>query len=182
MLTKEQEYYIKQFDKIDRKELSWNWAAFFFGPLWLMYRKSYVGLLNYAVFSMVLLIVDVVQPFVAKNVVYGTAVMLLWPLVCGLCGNRWHYSTVKYRLAHGYHLCKSYQPTSSSLVWFTILGRFVERLLEAYFFGFSVYFELLIYLLAFIYWYKDERSVREAMNGKTIADAELSVENIAKLI
>lgn len=37
-------YYLPRFRRMSRngKNLSWNWAAFFFGPLWLLYRKMYV--------------------------------------------------------------------------------------------------------------------------------------------
>ncbi len=37
------EYYLPRFRRIARNgsSASWNWAAFFFGPLWLLYRKMY---------------------------------------------------------------------------------------------------------------------------------------------
>lgn len=36
-------YYLPRFRRMARsgKSLSWNWAAFIFGPLWLLYRKMY---------------------------------------------------------------------------------------------------------------------------------------------
>jgi hypothetical protein len=36
-------YYLPRFRKISRNngKVSWNWAAFFFGPFWLLYRKMY---------------------------------------------------------------------------------------------------------------------------------------------
>ena len=43
---KNSHYYLKQFELLenDRKKykVSWNWAAFFAGPLWALYRKMYV--------------------------------------------------------------------------------------------------------------------------------------------
>ena len=37
------EYYIPRFRRMARNgsSVSWNWAAFFFGPYWLLYRKMY---------------------------------------------------------------------------------------------------------------------------------------------
>lgn len=37
------EYYLPRFRRMARNgsSASWNWAAFFFGPLWLLYRKMY---------------------------------------------------------------------------------------------------------------------------------------------
>ncbi len=58
-------YYLPRFRKIrDGRSIQWNWAAFFFTPYWLLYRKQYVAgalitlfhllyfALNYAVFYM----------------------------------------------------------------------------------------------------------------------------------
>jgi flagellar FliL protein len=40
-------YFLRQFDKFDKNlsdfSLTWNWAAFFFGPFYLIYRKLYLA-------------------------------------------------------------------------------------------------------------------------------------------
>ena len=43
LIGKNQEYYVPRFRqmKADGKKNTWNWAAFFFAPYWLMYRKMY---------------------------------------------------------------------------------------------------------------------------------------------
>ena len=37
-------YYVDKFNhmKLQGKLTSWNWAAFFFGPIWMIYRKMYL--------------------------------------------------------------------------------------------------------------------------------------------
>ncbi len=43
---KNSDYYLNQFesleDESEKYKVSWNWAAFFAGPLWVLYRKMYV--------------------------------------------------------------------------------------------------------------------------------------------
>lgn len=41
LIGKNSDYYLKQFDKIDRGEKSFNWYALFFAPILLLYRKQY---------------------------------------------------------------------------------------------------------------------------------------------
>ena len=175
MLTKKQAYYIEQFKKIERNELSWNWAAFCYPPLWLIYRKVYSGLLKSMIIGAMLLVASfVVEPFVGLKA-FGIAVFL-WFSICGLFGNKWYYSTVKYRLTHGYHLYEGFKPTSSFLVWFSILASIADGLLKTRF------FEIWGYILILIYWYKDKRNVRIIINDKAITNEEFTTENIAKLI
>ena len=41
IIGKNSDYYLKQFDKIDQGEKSFNWYAFFFAPILLLYRKQF---------------------------------------------------------------------------------------------------------------------------------------------
>ena len=53
-------YYLPRFRRISRNgsNTSWNWAAFFLGPLWLLYRKMY-GL------GILVMVLDLLQTIVA---------------------------------------------------------------------------------------------------------------------
>lgn len=55
------DYYLPRFRRMARNNssASWNWAAFFFGPLWLLYRKMY-GL------GVILMILEVLQTAVTE--------------------------------------------------------------------------------------------------------------------
>lgn len=55
------DYYLPRFRRMSRNSssASWNWAAFFFGPLWLLYRKMY-GL------GVVIMILELLQTVVTE--------------------------------------------------------------------------------------------------------------------
>ena len=49
LFGKNEEYYLPILDSLIKEEkmFSWNWASFFFGPIWMMYRKMYSFGLTY---------------------------------------------------------------------------------------------------------------------------------------
>ncbi len=57
------DYYLPRFRRMARsgKNTSWNWAAFLFGPLWLLYRKMYA-------FGAVVIILELLQAAVSEVV------------------------------------------------------------------------------------------------------------------
>jgi len=60
------DYYFNEWDRLDSGVLSWNWYAFFFGEIWMAYRKMYFYVLT---LQMLLIAVAVFVQFVlAKSV------------------------------------------------------------------------------------------------------------------
>ncbi len=55
------EYYLPRFRRMAKngKHSSWNWAAFFFGPLWLLYRKMYA-------YGAIVIILELLQAAVSE--------------------------------------------------------------------------------------------------------------------
>lgn len=72
------DYYLNKFEKfssadMERSPVSWNWAAFFFGFVWMLYRKMYL----WALVSFILALTPIAFPLL----------MVLW----GLTGNFLYY-------------------------------------------------------------------------------------------
>ncbi|MDR1321327.1 MAG: DUF2628 domain-containing protein [Gracilibacteraceae bacterium] len=54
-IGKKQQYYMRKFDYLEQgNKVSWNWAAFFFGNLWLLHRKMYKYFFVFLVITFVL--------------------------------------------------------------------------------------------------------------------------------
>lgn len=95
-IQKNPEYYIPKFEQIQEynKSTSWNWASFFLGPLWLLYRKMYV----YGFGLMILAFILSYVPFIGW----------VLPIVCcvcyGLYGNYLYLKHVEKNLDEFKHL------------------------------------------------------------------------------
>lgn len=59
-------YYLPRFQKMARKDskCSWNWAAFFLTPYWLLYRKNYVS-------GILLLVFEIIRTTLESYIMYG---------------------------------------------------------------------------------------------------------------
>ncbi|SNZ09692.1 Protein of unknown function [Persephonella hydrogeniphila] len=93
------DYYIEKFKKFEEtgSVLSWNWAAFFFGLLWMLYRKMY---LYSAIF--IILVLFFIGALVYFNL-YNNLVMFgiqLWLYVgFGAFGNYIYYTYVESKVS-----------------------------------------------------------------------------------
>ena len=61
LIGTKQEFYVPKFSQMKQlnKKMTWNWPAFFIGPVWLFYRKMY----NYGLALMLLnIVVDSIMP------------------------------------------------------------------------------------------------------------------------
>ena len=78
-IQKNPEYYIPKFEQIQKygKSTSWNWASFFFGYMWFLYRKMYAYGFGLMALSFILSYI----PFI------GIVVALGLPILTGLFGN-----------------------------------------------------------------------------------------------
>ncbi|GHU16612.1 hypothetical protein FACS189472_02050 [Alphaproteobacteria bacterium] len=113
-LTAEEYYFIAFKILEDHGKHTWNWAAFFFGSMWLFYRKMPLLGTLYAIF-------ELVYSFHLENL-YDTAslttkvialILAFLPgILIGAFGNAIYYDRVKKNIKKGYHMCKKYSPTS----------------------------------------------------------------------
>ncbi len=123
-------YYADVFELLDKSgKHTWNWAAFFFGPCWMAYRKMYLysllGLLLaypaigiFATFISGLSCLLFPVCFATGAFAFGTGMWMLFcmPLIVhclyGYFGNALYYRIVRQRIFEGYHLIDQYKPTS----------------------------------------------------------------------
>lgn len=84
-------YYLKQFAAFDEQGggfyPSWNWAAFFFGPLWLQYRKLHRAF--WALLLVTLFIIPIGQSFIL-----GVLLLVVCLIGLGVYGNAIYYRRV----------------------------------------------------------------------------------------
>lgn len=60
-------YYMDKFEYMELYDTktSWNWAAFFFGPFWMVYRKMY---LNTAIILTIMVVLNMIMDIIfGKN-------------------------------------------------------------------------------------------------------------------
>ena len=89
------ETYLKKFNALEMKEnkTGWNWCGFFFGPLWMLYRKLY----GYAAFFYLApMILELVLMFISPTRMFYVTTDLLCTLALGVCGGL--YSDYWYKL------------------------------------------------------------------------------------
>lgn len=105
LIGKNSDYYLKQFDKIDRGERSFNWCALFFAPILLLYRKqiSYFLKLLLPVYALSFVLMLVVSygvatfnfSLISAAPIFGlifAAYTIAMSIICGKGFNK-HYKT-----------------------------------------------------------------------------------------
>lgn len=127
LIGKNSDYYLKQFDKIDRGEKSFNWYAFFFAPILLLYRKQFTYfakmllpgyallfiqmlLAGYATATFSLELMTII-PFTGLIIVIYTIVM---SILCGKGFNK-HYKTQLHTAIAGNQLKRADENTIKKL-------------------------------------------------------------------
>lgn len=118
-------YYVKAFKRLDETgKNTWNWAAFLFGPAWMLYRKMYLyGTIFYMIFGTIQnVVVSTGSVFLAFFFVLGIRILY------GYFGNSLYYRIVKERIRQGYHLLDRYSPTSipAAIPIFGLLACFAD--------------------------------------------------------
>lgn len=122
-------YYLKEFKKIEKGKISWNWCAAIFGWYWFIYRKVYSGLL-YSVAAVVLYLIMLFVVLFSTGIkvdspavlgIIGLSYLISLSLFCGFFANRWYYSAVKSKIKIGAHLYEEYQSTDVRLLVFLML-------------------------------------------------------------
>jgi len=88
-IGKNADKYLRKFKKftvggVDKASITWNWPAFFFGFLWMLYRKLYL----WALLAFVLPII----PFLPSY--SGLLIMIVW----GMTGNYIYYKHAKKKI------------------------------------------------------------------------------------
>lgn len=136
--------YVKAFKRLDETgKHTWNWAAFFFGELWMAYRKMYL-------YTFFVSVIDLIFSLCVSFYVYGNfssfyllrndhpnlffSIILCYWLISGVFtgyfGNALYYRTIKKKIKKGYHLLDKYSPTSipSIIGWlFICLADWMSR-------------------------------------------------------
>ena len=83
-------YYRNKFDTIRQlaQKTSWNWAAFFFGPIWTLYRKMYAVTIGIVCIQILMTLLGVA----------GGLLGLLLMLAMGMFGNYLYMCTIQSRV------------------------------------------------------------------------------------
>ena len=111
-------YYLTEFEKIQKKQLSWNWSAFLFGPIWLVYRKMFLqGLASSIIMSLIfccfyipLIMSTNCKDILTSSLFYITIFTFLFFMTLhGILGNRLYYQHIK---KQKFLITKAYQPIS----------------------------------------------------------------------
>ena len=96
-------YYLEKFQRIDQQEsglkASWNWSAFLFSGLWLLYRKIYLWFFAYWILGasiVCLVIFNVADSSKAFDIVFY--ITLAFHLFCGIYGNSIYHKSVNKKI------------------------------------------------------------------------------------
>ena len=114
-------YYERAFEDLEKfKVNTWNWAAFFFGLSWMLYRKMYLYVILCAcAFTLVMSAFEVMG--ITEHSMVSFIELLLacsFHIYLGGLGNSLYYDVVKAKIRKGYHLLDKYCPTSLSSILF----------------------------------------------------------------
>ena len=186
MMNKEKrkKYYLKEFKKIDDGKITWNWSSCLFLPYWLIYRKIYSGIWKLAILLICTILFCVaLAEIIPQNIVFLLGVLMLL-IAGGTLGNRWYYSTVKYRIQKGYHLYKEYKPTTVPLLLIQVLCPIADKLTTASNVSAQhfILFRLLGIIILIVYWYKDKRAVKRIIGNTKHFQNDVNESNISHLI
>ena len=179
------DYYLTEFSKIREGKRSWNWSAFFFCHIWLMYRKMYTfSFASFCVFFslIILLFAPVILYVPCREIFFDFRTYLfLFFAICfaifhGLFGNRLYYFHLqKKKLDPAY----KFQPISILLATlyliFSMLYILVPLILRgsdmfriSVNFGFLLFMNVFVYVIAFIKLLIENYFAKNSKKKKTI--------------
>ncbi|WP_457640580.1 DUF2628 domain-containing protein [Persephonella sp.] len=142
-IGKKAEYYLNKFEKFEKgNAVSWNWAAFFFGVLWMFYRKMYLyGLIAF----FLIMIINIFLEVAKINPVISIGISLWLWIGFGMFGNYIYYIFVKNNISK----LKAQYPDKEKLIEVLKKKGGVNKFV-LYFFGAVgiVYLLILIYALS----------------------------------
>ena len=118
-MTKDTEYYIKAFRSLEEeKRHTWNWSAFFFGSLWMLYRKMYICTaawisIKILIFSTVRIVFLEKHQSIDDFAVYFFIGFyhIITSCLFAKFGNFFYLKTVAYKIGKGYHRLPRYRST-----------------------------------------------------------------------
>lgn len=89
-VNKNKEFYNQKWKKSKNPQTSssWNWPAFFFGPLWLAYRKMYL-------FSFLYMFAYLIVDWLIVSELFGYGLSFVTMVLFGLFGNAVYYRHAK---------------------------------------------------------------------------------------
>ncbi len=163
-------YYLQAFHKIETQDKNtWNWAAFFLGQTWMLFRKMYL-------YSFLIMTADTVLYMYLRSITNFSTdetqrplsaifVMFLYialtRIIFGAYGNRIYYRLVKSRIRSGYHLLKEYRPTTISAALL------------------SFFFPLFIFVIGGIYKMADYINFTSSISSNSSKSFEVNEESIS---
>ena len=205
MSSDKKHYYLKQFDKIEKRKWSWNWSACFFIFYWAIYRKMYVTALILAAISLLIntviggicvLWIDnimiqndfckLMNAIFIANIVQIIVTLTMF-IVFGFLGNRLYYSSIKHRISEGYHLNENYSSTNIALPIF-MLGSFIILVVMILFGYISTITYIILSLVSLVLLpilfclYRDRQKLKKDIQHNISFSKDITIENISKLI
>ncbi|MDR2766665.1 MAG: DUF2628 domain-containing protein [Holosporaceae bacterium] len=140
-------YYLASFEKLEKeKTFTWNWAAFFLGVEWLLYKKTYlcymmvnitISIFVGSVAGIILNFLDaswstrIESLFNVKGLLYLALLLrLTQSVVMVRYANSLYYGNLKKKIRRGYHLSGKYQPSNVFLVIVAFIPHFAPALLR----------------------------------------------------
>lgn len=109
--SKKESYYLHAFNKIENGGFHWNWSAFFFPGLWMLYRKMYLESILVTVLSSILHVFELGTGLICS-------LQLILHVLMGCFANTLYHRVVKDRIQDGYHMMEQFKPTSVSILLF----------------------------------------------------------------
>ncbi len=100
------QYYLKIFEKFGNKYffIQWNWAAFFFGPYWMLYRRVYgLGIALLAFINIMMHLYEFKEVVFPESGRYYHGLFfvfgIMWVCYFGLFGNAIYFRSLRKRIA-----------------------------------------------------------------------------------
>lgn len=96
-------YYEKAFRDLEEFNVNtWNWAAFFFGIVWMLYRKMYLhAVIAGCTFTSCIFVLDATGMKKCSIDAISLLLVIAFQLYLGACGNLLYYDTVKAKIHKG---------------------------------------------------------------------------------
>ena len=99
MIGDNADYYIRQFNKVSANgsSVSWNWPAFLFNWIWMLYRGMISNPLTWVFLAIQTVLYVLV--FVAPSIAFILFIVSIIPhVISGILGNSWYKSQIDERL------------------------------------------------------------------------------------
>ena len=104
-IGKKADYYIEKWTEIEKRhtKTSWNWGAFLFGLLWMLYRKMYF----YTLIAVSILCgIGIIESFLGIGDVFDVILSFIFCLLFGIFGNYLYHRYTENKILRIKRECK----------------------------------------------------------------------------